>query len=246
MNKDKFLVKTEIFEGPLDLLLNLIEKRKLLINEVSLAKITDDYIIYIKENPNINLKKNAHFILIASTLVLIKSKSLLPTLDLSREEKDDIEDLETRLKIYKLIKEVEGNISDLYNSDDICYYKKDIKNDEVIFTPTSQISTESILENIQNIINNIPKKEILPERVVKKVVSLEETIVNLTYRIKKSINMNFRDFTNLDNKDQRVNVVVSFLAMLELVKQGVIEATQRDEYGNIEMQTKTFETPNYS
>jgi segregation and condensation protein A len=94
---DKFLVKTEAFEGPLDLLLHLIEKRKLLINEVSLIKITDDYIEYIQSHDNISLKNNAHFILVASTLVLIKSKSLLPTLELTREEEQDIEDLEARI-----------------------------------------------------------------------------------------------------------------------------------------------------
>jgi segregation and condensation protein A len=244
MSDEKFLVKTDVFEGPLDLLLNLIEKRKLLINEISLAKITDDYINYIQENSDIELKKNAHFILVASTLVLIKSKSLLPTLDLTREEQEDIKDLETRLKIYKRIKETEENILSRFDKNN-CYFKSQNKIDDVVFAPSKQISIESIKQNIANVLNSLPKKEALPKRVVKKVISLEETIVNLTYKIKQSVNMNFRDFAKID-KQERVNVVVSFLAMLELVKQGMIEATQNDDFGNIEMQTKSFETPNYS
>jgi segregation and condensation protein A len=244
MTNEKFLVKTEVFEGPLDLLLNLIEKRKLLINEISLAKITDDYITYIQENSNIELKKNAHFILVASTLVLIKSKSLLPTIDLTREEEDDIKDLETRLKIYKRIKETEDNLLGRFDKNN-CYFKSQNKIDEVVFAPSNQINTENIKQNIAKILNSLPKKETLPKRVVKKVISLEETIVNLTYKIKQSVNMNFKDFAKVD-KEERVNVVVSFLAMLELVKQGMIEANQKDDFGDIELQTRSFETPNYS
>lgn len=244
MSNEKFLVKTEVFEGPLDLLLNLIEKRKLLINEISLAKITDDYINYIKENSDIDLKRNAHFILIASTLVLIKSKSLLPTLDLSREEQEDIKDLETRLKIYKRIKETENNILGLFDKKN-CYFKSSNKIDEVVFAPSKQITLENIKQTIAEVLNNLPKKESIPKRVVKKVISLEETIVNLTYKIKQSVNMNFKDFSGF-KKEEKVNIVVSFLAMLELVKQGVIEATQNDDFGDIQMQTKTFGTPDYS
>ncbi|MDE2172553.1 MAG: segregation/condensation protein A, partial [Patescibacteria group bacterium] len=100
-----FTVKTQTFEGPLDLLLDLIEKRKFFISDISLAKVTDDFITHIKQFENMPMGESAHFILVASTLLLIKSKSLLPELALSVEEQGDIRDLETRLKIYKRIKE---------------------------------------------------------------------------------------------------------------------------------------------
>ena len=82
-----FKVKTSSFEGPLDLLLDLIEKRKLFINDVSLAKVTDDFIAHIKQFDDLPMAESAHFILIASTLLLIKSKSLLQELNLTEEEK---------------------------------------------------------------------------------------------------------------------------------------------------------------
>src|SRR3989344_9116880 len=97
-SKQQFHVKTEVFEGPLDLLLSLIEKHKLHINDVSLSKVTDDYISYVNAQVDFPMGQAADFILVASTLVLIKSKSLLPTLDLSKEEQGDIADLERRLK----------------------------------------------------------------------------------------------------------------------------------------------------
>jgi len=86
-----FTIKTESFEGPLDLLLDLIEKRKLYISDISLAKVTDDFIEHIKNIGGIEIGESAHFILVASTLLLIKSKSLLPELALTEEEQFDDE-----------------------------------------------------------------------------------------------------------------------------------------------------------
>src|SRR3989344_7599778 len=101
---DEYLVKTHIFEGPLDTLLSLIEKRKLFINDISLAKVADDYIAYVKSLSDFPIADSAHFILIASTLVLIKSKSLLPQLTLTEDEQHSIEDLEARLSEYQKYK----------------------------------------------------------------------------------------------------------------------------------------------
>ena len=83
-----YKVQLPIFEGPLDLLLDLIEQRKLLINDISLAKVTDDYLAHIKEQGNFSLPGAAHFILVASTLLLIRSRSLLPSLALAEEEEE--------------------------------------------------------------------------------------------------------------------------------------------------------------
>ena len=99
--ESSYNVKTHIFEGPLDTLLSLIEKRKLFINDISLAQVADDYISYVRSLTDFPLADSAHFVLIASTLVLIKSKSLLPNLSLTEEEQSNIDDLEDRLKHYQ-------------------------------------------------------------------------------------------------------------------------------------------------
>src|SRR4051812_5655315 len=100
-----FTVKTEVFEGPLDLLLSLIEKRKLFVNDISLAKVADDFIAHVQGFEKFPMNDSVNFTLIASTLLLIKSKSLLPTLTLTEEEEEGIHDLEARLKMYKRIKD---------------------------------------------------------------------------------------------------------------------------------------------
>src|SRR3990167_5690510 len=103
---DSYTVRTQVFEGPLDLLLELVTKRKLFVNDVSLAQVTDDFIRYIDERGEIPLGESAEFILVASTLMLIKSRSLLPMLELTEEEEESIHDLENRLALYARTKEL--------------------------------------------------------------------------------------------------------------------------------------------
>ncbi len=109
METESYTVKTTGFEGPFGLLLDLIEKRKLFINDVSLASVTEDYLNYMNKLGGLNSCGSTEitsFILIASTLILIKSKSLLPNLDLTVEEEGDIKNLEERLRLYKLFIEL--------------------------------------------------------------------------------------------------------------------------------------------
>jgi segregation and condensation protein A len=233
-SKLNFEVETEVFSGPLELLLNLIEKRKLLINEISLAQITDDYIGYVNQAENISIAEKSNFILIASTLLLIKSKSLLPTLQLTEEEEQSIEDLERRLKIYKRMKKVEPKIQELFFKTP-GYFKKDIKIEEISFRPTTKTSIENFLVSIKNIIKLLPKVDKVSKATIKKVVSLEEMIDKLVDRVKKGINTTFKEFSGV-GKAEKTNVIVGFLAMLQLVKDGIIEVEQERGYDDIKIQ----------
>jgi len=83
-----FAIKTEVFEGPMDLLLDLVEKRKLLINDISLAEVTDEYMRHVATMQEASLPGTAQFVQMAATLLLIKSKSLLPVLELTEDEEE--------------------------------------------------------------------------------------------------------------------------------------------------------------
>ena len=239
-----FKVETDVFSGPLDLLLNLIEKRKLLINEVSLVKITDDYILHVNGIEDISIANKSNFILIASTLLLIKSKSLLPTLQLTEEEEQSIEDLERRLKIHKRLKAVEPKIQEHYFKNPT-YFKRDVKIEEVSFRPTKKTNVTLIKEVISNIIKNLPKVEKIPKAAIRKIISLEDMINKLTDRVRQGINTSFKDFAGV-GKAQKTDIIVGFLAMLQLVKDGIIEAEQEGGYSDIKMQTKDSHLPDYS
>jgi len=239
-----FSIKTEVFEGPLELLLSLIEKRKLLINDISLAQVTDDFIHYLESHPEMPIYQSSQFIVIASTLLLIKSKSLLPTLELTEEESKNVEDLELRLKIYQKYKEAGEKIAEIFGKN-ISFERNYVPtNDEVIFAPSKNISIDSIKESAMRALQKLPKVEKLPQAIVRKVVSLEETIQKLTHRVKNNLQMSFREFAGV-GKEEKVNVIVSFIAMLELVKQGMIAVTQSDAYEDIRIETKEISTPSY-
>jgi segregation and condensation protein A len=113
-------VKTQVYEGPLDLLLELIEKRKLLINDISLAAVAEEYIGKIKSLAELPVAETAEFVALASTLLLIKSRSLLPTLELSGEEERDIKELQYRLEVYKIIKESARGLADALRDTRCC------------------------------------------------------------------------------------------------------------------------------
>ena len=104
--KTNFKITVEDFEGPLDLLLRLIELEKLDVTKVSLAKVADDFLKHLEKIDNISTEKLSEFLDIASKIILIKSKILLPQLELTEEEQEDIDELEKRLKEYQVFKKV--------------------------------------------------------------------------------------------------------------------------------------------
>ena len=240
---EEYLVKTHIFEGPLDTLLSLIEKRKLFINDISLAQVADDYIAYIKSLGDFPIADSAHFILIASTLVLIKSKSLLPTLTLTEDEEHSIEDLENRLNEYKKYKALSRHLRERFGISTE-YLRLPSKDKIVVFTPDKNTSVARIHEVIRSVIQQIPKKEFVPKAVVQKVISLEEMMESLAKRITTSMKMSFKEFSG-HGKAEKVNVIVSFLAMLELVKQGIIHVRQDKDFHDIEIENQNIATPRY-
>lgn len=238
-----FTIKTQSFEGPLDLLLDLIEKRKLFIGDIALAKVTDDFIEHIRKFENMPMDESAHFILIASTLLLIKSKSLLPQLTLTEDEKGDIRDLETRLKMYKRIKEASVHVQKLFGKD-IIFEQSQSRPVNPVFAPDPEFTLEKALFSLRDLINRLPKKESLPQVMVRKVISLEEMITTLTTRVTGALRMSFKEFAG-EHKENRVNVIVSFLAMLQLVKDGIVHATQNSHNEDIMMETKDVGVPHY-
>lgn len=239
-----YKVKTDVFEGPLDLLLSLIEKRKLFVNDISLAEVADDYISHIRNLENLPVGDTANFILIASTLVLIKSKSLLPTLTLTEEEQGSIEDLEQRLKEYQRIKELSIYIKESFGKQ-IIFPRNQSTYTEPVFSPDKKTSTENMFSAIKNVLAKLPKKEIVSQAVVRKVVSLEKVMDNLANRMQSALSLSFKEFAGVGKKE-RVEVVVGFLAMLELVKQGVIDVAQEGSFNDISMESKDVGVPKYT
>ncbi|HBA46031.1 TPA: hypothetical protein DCZ09_03090 [Candidatus Nomurabacteria bacterium] len=231
-----YQIKTGNFEGPFGLLLDLVEKRKLFINDVSLASVTEDYLQYMNKLGGLSPGEVASFILVASTLILIKSKSLLPNLNLTTEEEGDIKNLEERLRLYELFMKLGGNIKNNFGKK-IIFAPQERKSEVLIFLPDEQITKKSMMTFAQDVLGAMPKKVFLPEVEVKKVISIEEMIDKLTDRIKNSLKLNFKDLNGkVSNREEKVVVIVGFLAMLELVRQGIMDAVQENDGADIIME----------
>ena len=246
---DAYKIKTTGFEGPLELLLSLIEQRKFFVNEVSLAEVTNDYITYIKtltEKPkDKHIADVSYFILIASTLILIKSKSLLPNLSLTEDEKEKIDDLESRLKLYQIIKNASIEVKNNFGAK-IIFMPNERVWSMPIFSPDKSITIQSLSQLVGEVIANVPKKvEKLPEIEVKKMINIDQVINSLTNRIENSLKLSFKDFVKShnakDEKEAKVHVIVSFLAMLELVREGIINVMQDISFGDIEINKQVAE-----
>lgn len=237
----QYKVKTTVFEGPFELLLRLVEERKLFINEISLAQVTDDYLNYVKSiqaEGGLDMTELTGFIVVAATLVLIKSKSLLPNLQLTDNEQGQIDDLEQRLRFYQAIKAIAPKIKEQFGKN-IIFTKPESSYEGAVFAPDPQVTVPRMLEAINEVIQAIPKKEFLPEVSVKKVMSIEEMIGSLTERIQDSLRFSFSDLSKGKSfetkREEKVYVIVSFLAMLELVRSGIADVIQGNNFDEIEV-----------
>lgn len=242
MEGSNYSVKTPVFEGPLDLLLDLIEKRKLFVSDVSLTQVTDDFIKFVETHEEFPLDESAEFIVVASTLMLIKSRSLLPNLTLTEEETESIEDLEHRLKLYQKVKELSGELRKLFGKNMI-FEKQPRRSDIVVFSPDSKTDIANLSQALFRVLETLPKKDILPKTIVRKIITLEATIEKLSERIAKGLKMKFSD---IYKKEEKTSIIVGFLAVLELVKRGALKVSQESRHGDIELETESIGVPNYA
>jgi segregation and condensation protein A len=235
-------VKTSVYEGPLELLLELIEKRKLLINDISLSQVADEYVGRIRAMEELPVGETAQFIALAATLLLIKSRSLLPNLELSDEESRDIKELQYRLAVYQVLKEASRGLGKTAREAHMLY-EGSVPEMEPLFIPDTSVTPASLRSAAAVLIEGFPSSLALPKVAVKKIVSIEEMIERLAARVSAAMRMSFKDFAG--SRAERSEVIVSFLALLELVKQGIIRATQGDKHGDITLESEQVGTPTY-
>lgn len=242
LDPQQFSIKTDRFEGPLELLIELVEKRKLLINDISLAAVTDEYMARVSAMQEKSLPNTAQFITLAATLLLIKSKSLLPVLELTDEEEANIEDLEERLKRYKLYRDAAEDVAELFGKQ-FQFESQYVPKREPVFTPDEYCNQDALDYALSELLHNLPKSTKKPKVQVKPTISIEEMIDRLRDRVQKQMPTYFSDIRK--QEPEHKNVIVGFLAILELVKQGDVLVLQQSRYADIEVTAERTETPQY-
>lgn len=231
-----------MFEGPLELLLDLVEKRKFLINDISLASVTDEYMAHVSRMQEMSLPDTANFVALAATLLLIKSKSLLPVLDLTEEEEGSIEELEERLRLYQIFRNAAVIVTDIFGQR-MMHERGYASLEKPVFKPDEFCTTSALLGAMRNVLLELPIKPERPKVQVKKVVSLEQMIENLHRRIEKQLRVKFSELVS--GSTEKHTYIVGFLAVLESVKQGSILVTQLGRFDEIEIERATAGVPKY-
>lgn len=242
-----YRVKQEKFEGPLDLLLELIQSEKLSINEISLASVTDGFIAYLKQlgadgaaDQSAQIRESetwadqevlAEFLVVAATLLLIKSRSLLPQFQASPEEEESIAELEKRLAEYQRLKAFSEELGRLAKGGPKAFSRETFAGTAPVFYPPKRFSVAMLAQAFEGILYALPKIEKLVEEKIKKVISLEEKIRELQSFLQEKVERAFSELVS--GAKEKIEVIVSFLALLELAKQKLIMVEQKDRFGDI-------------
>ncbi len=235
-------IKTETFEGPMELLIELVEKRKLLINDISLAAVTDEYMRTVSAMQELSLPNTSQFVSLAATLLLIKSKSLLPILDLTDDEEASIEDLEKRLKKYQIYRDIALTLTTQFGTKN-SYTPEFVPPAEPLFLPDDYCSLQSLQTALQEVLHELPKNEPKPTAKLKPTISLEDMMGRLRSRIENQMKVSFSELKR--GEKEHKNVIVSFLAVLEIFKQGNIIITQQNRFDDIHLELDRQGTPKY-
>jgi segregation and condensation protein A len=226
--------KIEKFEGPLDLLLQLIEKEELNITEICLAKIADQYIDYIKDSPAIDPDEMADFLVVAAKLLLIKSRALLPYL-LPEEEKE-IEEFENQLRMYQefiaAMKKIQALIGEKRFMFQREFNRQAILMGARIFSPPKKLTAADLTAVYGDIILRLkPVIEELKEEKISHKIRIEDKIMAIQEMLLKRMRFTFSHV--LEAAKSKTEIIVSFLALLELTKQRVIVVEQTELFEEI-------------
>lgn len=226
--------KQEKFEGPLDLLLELIQKQKLSINEVSLAKVTDEYVAIVEglaREGRVDQEELAQFLVIAGELLLIKSRSLIPGIGELPEEELSVEELERRLSLLKMMRERAKELIVLSRQKRHIAAREPYAGMDAVFYPPKRLKVGDLANAFVKIYEALPKIEKIAEDKIRRIISLEEKIQELQGLLSAKVERAFSELVR--GGKEKIDVIISFLALLELAKQRLVELHQDGAFGEI-------------
>ncbi len=228
-----FKVVLEKFEGPLDLLLELIERNEMDITQLSLAKVADDYLDYIRSSSDISLENISDFINVASKIILVKSQAILPSFEVTQEEKEEIVNLEEQLRVYKIYKDAAKKISLLFLHGAECFSRAYMQGIEAHFSFPDNLKVYDLAKSFRRIIKEIPEMDNLPQEHVQETVTLEQKMRGLIESIRERSEQSFLNYAQ--SASDKIEIIVSFLALLELIKRKVVWVEQSALFSDIKI-----------
>ena len=236
LETQKYAIKIDNFEGPLDLLCHLIDKNKMNIYDINLSQITDQYIEYLKEQEKLNLEIASEFLVMASTLLYLKSKNLLPK---QEEEEEEIteEELIRRIIEYKKFKEISKVLKQNYIEYSNRYYKLP----EEIELPKQKIEKDYDKDVIPDIYKNVIEKN--EQKINQNAKNIEKIAITDNYTVASKVRQMFKVLVKQKSfifnklfslkKHNKQEVVTAFSGLLELSRRSKVETDQEKLFGDI-------------
>ncbi|MFU2416838.1 segregation and condensation protein A [Peptacetobacter sp. AB800] len=245
----KYNVQLKVYEGPMDLLYDLVTKHKIDIKDIAISEITKQYLDYLDAMEAMDMEITSDFITMASKLVEIKSRYLLYLQREDSEEEDPRIELVERLKEYKKYKQVSKELKEKADEEHERFFRK--KEEVIIEDELSleDVSIAKMMELLPKLLKNIDKKEeetkndVLERLVNRKIISVEEKIVSLRRTLATKNKISFLE--TVDQSD-RGDIIASFLCVLEMIKEKEIIVTQDDFFEDIVIVKRTDKMLEYS
>jgi segregation and condensation protein A len=223
-------VKLRQFEGPLDLLLQLIEQHQLDITTVSLADVTDQYLGQLPRVERLHPDELADFLVVAAKLLYIKSKILLPQLDLPEEEGISLED---QLRLYQIFVGAANHLKRLFRQRHVMYGREHAATIEPAFAPPERLAVSDLRQTFMAVLQRLEPLFVIPATTISRTVSLQDKIESIRQLVTQRNAVSFHEL--LASARTRMEVIVTFLALLELVKQRTAMVVQDKNFAEIQI-----------
>lgn len=224
-------VKVAQFEGPLDLLLQLIETQKLEITQIALASVTEQFLQYMRSQTTLSPSEVADWLVVASKLLVIKSKALLPALALSQEEEEDATNLTWQLYQYKRYKEAAKHLKKLENENRQGWPRHAMLVEKISFYPDQSVTVAALRDVMRFLAKTLEDIKSLPRQILEEVVTIAEKIEHLQKHIHEKVELKLHEL--MSGAKSKTEKIVTFLALLELVKQKILTTEQEAIFSDI-------------
>lgn len=244
-------IHLDAFEGPLDLLLHLIDKNKINIYDIPISEITDQYMEYLRDAERYNLEIASEFLVMASTLLDIKSRMLLPSEENEEgEEIDPREELVQKLVEYRMVKTLSGELSEMQEKQVCCFRSPSIPDEVKQYeepVDLDELMEGVTLQNLQKIFEGVlrrreSRRDPIRARfgdIPKEEVPLEKKMLEVRHFISGHRKCSMKEM--LDKSSTKMDVIVTFLSILELIKDGSIRVRQEKTFDDIYIEAKSKE-----
>lgn len=222
-------IRLSQFTGPYDLLLSLVGEKKLNISELALSEVTEQFLRYVDGLPNHKAEELADFLVVATRLVLLKARMLLP--QFAVEDDDGDGSLEDQLRLYKQFVDASKKINKLWLSPELGFFRFESPRRPAGFLPGAFVTSDRLHDAMLQLVRRLTPPKPIPETSIDRAISLKERIDRIRDLLKKTGKINFYELVS--ESGNKTEVIVSFLALLELVKQKTLTLYQDDAFGDI-------------